>query len=246
NVTLRDALGNSLNVPAVKVLKWEGVPAFLDMAHRLGVTTLDNWDPRWLSLTLGGGEVKLLEMVGAYATIAREGEARAVEPIVRVTDGRDAEVYKAPSGPGKQAVDPRVAYQLLNVMGDSGARMVTFGPASPLNLPRPHMVKTGTTDDFRDTWTIGCLPQVCVGVWMGNTQNNPMVKTSSSLTAGKVWVDMMNALINRYGWAPDAFPVPDGLEFRQIRHVSGARPGIADYDEVFLPGQQEGARLEMN
>jgi penicillin-binding protein 1C len=245
-VTLRDALGNSLNVPAVKVLKWEGVPALKDMARRLGVTSLENWDPRWLSLTLGGGEVSLLELTGAYATISREGEHKAIEPIVDVQDGRGNEVYQAPAGPGPQVVDPRVAYQLLNVMGDSGARMVTFGAASPLNLPRPHMVKTGTTDDFRDTWTVGCLPQVCVGVWMGNTQNMPMVKTSSSLTAGKVWVDMMNALISRYGWTPDAFPVPEGVEFRQIRNVSGARPGVSDYQEVFLPGQQEGARLQMN
>jgi penicillin-binding protein 1C len=246
NVTLRDALGNSLNVPAVKVLKWETVRTFQDMARRLGITTLDNWDPRWLSLTLGGGEVRLIEMVGAYATIAREGEQKAVEPILSVKDGRDATVYQTPSGPGQQIVDRRVAYQLLNIMGDSSARLVTFGPASPLNLPRPHMVKTGTTDDFRDTWTIGCLPQVCVGVWMGNTQNNPMVKTSSSLTAGKVWVDMMNALIARNQWAPDSFPVPDGVEVRRIRNVSGARPGQANYDEVFLPGQQEGTRLQMN
>ena len=246
NVTLRDALGNSLNVPAVKLLKWEGVPAFIDMARRLGITTLDNWDPRWLSLTLGGGEVRLLELTGAYATIAREGEHRAIEPLLSVKDERDAEVYQAPTGPGQRVVDPRVAYQLLSVMGDTGARMVTFGPASPINLPRPHMVKTGTTDDFRDTWTVGCVPQVCVGVWMGNTQNNPMVRTSSSLTAGRVWVDMMNALIERHGWEPEAFPVPEGVAVRRVRNTSGTRPGARDYEEVFLPGQQEGFRLEMN
>src|SRR5581483_10393900 len=96
-----------------------------------------------------------------------------------------------PANPGKQIVDPRVTYQLLSIMGDANARLVTFGPATPLNIGRPHMMKTGTTDDYRDTWTIGCIPQMCVGVWMGNTDNRPMVKPSSSLTAGKVWSDLM-------------------------------------------------------
>jgi len=80
------------------------------------------------------------------------------------------------------------------------------------------MVKTGTTDDYRDTWTIGCIPQVCVGVWMGNTNNDPMVKTSSSLTAGKVWVEMMRALIERKRWEPAPWPVPDGV-IVQAAHV---------------------------
>jgi penicillin-binding protein 1C len=183
-VTLRDALGNSLNVPAVKLLKHVGVPAMQDMGRRLGLTTLDRWDPRWLSLTLGGGEAKLLELVGAYATIARAGEHLPVEPFLGVEASRGDVLYEAPATPeGEQVVDPRVAYQLLHVMGDTGARQVTFGPGSPLNLGRPHMLKTGTTDDYRDTWTIGCLPRVCVGVWMGNTDNRPMVRVSSSLTA---------------------------------------------------------------
>ena len=184
--TLRDALGNSLNVPAVKVLKYVGVPAVQDLARRLGITTLDNWDPRWLSLTLGGGEVRLLELTGAYATVARGGRHLPVESLLDVTTSRGLELHRAGDGQGgQQVVDPKSAYQLLHVLGDPGARLATFGPNTPLNLDRPHMVKTGTTDDYRDTWTIGCVPQVCVGVWMGNTNNDPMVKVSSSLTAGQ-------------------------------------------------------------
>jgi penicillin-binding protein 1C len=246
-VTLRDALGNSLNVPAVKVLKYIGVPAFQDMARRLGITTLDRWDPRWLSITLGGGEVRLLELVNAYATIAREGVYLPVEPLLRVETARGEVLYEAPAAPqGEQVVDPRVAYQLLHVMGDAGARLVTFGPRSPLNLARPHMVKTGTTDDYRDTWTVGCLPQVCVGVWMGNTDNRPMTKVSSSLTAGKLWVDMIEALIRHYQYEPVAFPQPEGVVVKRIPNVGVTRPGQRDHEEVFLDGHEERFLLEMD
>jgi membrane peptidoglycan carboxypeptidase len=243
-VTLRDALGNSLNVPAVKVLQHVGVPALQEMAGRLGITTLGNWNPEWLSLTLGGGEVRLLELTGAYATIARLGEQRAVEPLVGVETSRRQILHQAAESGSRQVVDPRVAYQLLHVMGDPGARLVTFGPNTPLNLGRPHLVKTGTTDDYRDTWTLGCVPQVCVGVWMGNTDNQPMRKTSSSLTAGKVWVDLMGLLVERYGWEPVSFPRPDGLEVVQVPTLGGARPGQQSYEEVFLPGQQRRYALE--
>jgi len=167
---------------------------------------------------------------------------------LKITDAQGRVIHDASENPrGKQIVDPRIAYQLLSVMGDSTARQVTFGPASPLNLPRPHMVKTGTTDDYRDTWTVGCLPQVCVGVWMGNTNNAPMVKVSSSLTAGKVWVDTMKALWTKYDWAPDEFPVPDGVIVVTEAERDGARPNPAPHQEVYLPGQQDRrALLEMN
>jgi membrane carboxypeptidase/penicillin-binding protein PbpC len=131
-------------------------------------------------------------------------------------------------------------------MGDVGSRQVTFAPNSPINLTRPHMMKTGTTDDYRDTWTVGCLPQYCVGVWMGNTNNDPMVKTSSSLTAGQVWADMIQALIARYNLPPDPFPQPDGLEITRVSNVGSTRSRQPDHEEVFLPGQDHTSRLEMN
>ncbi|MCC7105948.1 MAG: transglycosylase domain-containing protein [Chloroflexi bacterium] len=246
-VTLRDALGNSLNVPAVKVLKDVGVPALQEMARRLGITTFDSWDPRWLSLTLGGGEVRLLELTGAYATIAREGRRLPIEPLLDIQDSAGNTLHHAQDDPvGEQVVDPRIAYQLLHIMGDPGSRLVTFGPATPLNLDRPHMVKTGTTDDYRDTWTVGCIPQVCVGVWMGNTNNDPMVKVSSSLTAGKIWVDLMHGLINHFGWLPTPWPVPDGVVVRQIPNVGSTRPGSGTHEEVFLAGQEQQILLDMD
>ncbi len=238
-VPIRDALGNSLNIPAVKVLKYVGVPALQDVARRFGISTLDNWNPQWLSLTLGGGEVRLLELTNAYATISRLGRYSPPEVFRRVETTRGELVYEADPEPrGKQVADPRLTYQLLHMMGDAGARQVTFGPSSPLNLPRPHMVKTGTTDDYGDTWTLGCVPQVCVGVWMGNTNSDKMVKVSSSLTAGKIWLETINSLIEKNGWEPEPFPVPDGLVFKQVPNHSGARPGGGTREEVFVSGNE--------
>jgi penicillin-binding protein 1C len=246
-VALRDALGNSLNIPAVKVLKYVGVANFQELARRFGIATLDSWDPRWLSLTLGGGEVRLLEMTGAYATLARGGNYVPVEPFLEVTTTRYDTMYETKNGlNGEQVTDARMVYQLLSVMGDPGARLVTFGPNTPLNLDRPHMVKTGTTDDYRDTWTIGCVPQVCVGVWMGNTNNDPMVKVSSSLTAGRMWVDMMHALIERNHWPRTPWPRPDGVVTRQIVAPGGVRGGQSLHDEVFLEGHEERTLLDMD
>jgi penicillin-binding protein 1C len=243
-IALRESLGNSLNVPAVKVLKFVGVDTFRELARRLGVSTLDTWDARWLSLTLGGGEVRLLEMTGAYATLARGGYHIPAEAFLEVRTTRDDVMYEAKGRlGGEQAVDPRLVYQLLHVMGDPGARQVTFGTNTPLNLGRPHMVKTGTTDDYRDTWTIGCVPQVCVGVWMGNTNNDPMVKTSSSLTAGRIWVEMMRALIERKRWDPVDWPKPEGVVIRQLPGVGGMQ-GL--HDEVFLEGHEDRFLLEMD
>lgn len=246
-VTIRDALGNSLNVPAVKVLKYVGIPAFQDLARRFGITTLDHWDRRWLSLTLGGGEIRLLELTNAYATIARLGRYLPPEAFMRVETSRGDVMYEATPDPeGEPVADARLVYQILHILGDVGARQVTFGPASPLNLPRPHMVKTGTTDDYRDTWAIGCLPQVCVGVWMGNTNAEPMVRVSSSLTAGKIWVEIINALIDRYQLPPDAFPVPEGLIFRQVSNSGTTRRGQRVREEVFVPGNERGTLLEID
>jgi membrane peptidoglycan carboxypeptidase len=133
-------------------------------------------------------------------------------------------------------------------MGDPGARLATFGPNTPLNLDRPHMVKTGTTDDYRDTWTIGCVPQVCVGVWMGKTNNDPMVKVSSSLTAGKVWVEMIQALIERKRWPPEPWARPaqfseafdfipldddaDGWRRFQVRIRIGGSPSLVALEKL--------------
>ena len=118
--TLRDSLGNSLNIPAVKVLKYVGVPAFQDMARRLGITTLDDWDRRWFSLTLGGGEVRLLELTGAYATLARGGYHIPVESFLEVRTTRNEVMYEARNRPRWLPI-PMSAIHRLAATGEEGA-----------------------------------------------------------------------------------------------------------------------------
>ncbi len=130
-------------------MKFVGVPAFQELARRVGISTLDRWDAQWLSLTLGGGEVRLLELTGAYATLARGGNYVPVEAFVDVRTSRNETFYETRDGlNGEQVIDPRLVYELLHVTGDLGSRLLKFGANTPLNLGRPHMVKTGTTDDY--------------------------------------------------------------------------------------------------
>jgi membrane peptidoglycan carboxypeptidase len=185
-VLVRSALGNSFNIPAVKALEFVGLPALKEMAGRLGVTTLTRND-YGLALTLGGGEVTLLEMTGAYQAMADGGLRVPPVAILRVTDslGRVIEEYHPPQG--TQVLRPEHAYLMTNILADNGARTQTFGANSVLKLSRPAAVKTGTTNDYRDNWTIGYTPDIVVGVWVGNADNIKMKEVSGVDGAGPIW-----------------------------------------------------------
>src|SRR5918911_619205 len=211
NVTLRTALGNSLNIPAVKGLEHVGIDSAVDMVRKLGITTWTDRGRLGLSLTLGGAEVEPLELTGAYATLANNG--RRV-PLVAVTklidsDGNVLEDYKLPQG--EQLVDPRAAFMVTNILSDNNARLITYGPNSMLKTNYPAAVKTGTTDNYRDTWTMGYTPNVVVGVWVGNTDGHPMKEVLSSMSAGKIWRESMDTTVAYLNLPSDDFPRPSGL-----------------------------------
>jgi 1A family penicillin-binding protein len=189
-VLVRSALGNSYNIPAIKTLEFVGLPALKEMAARLGITTLTRND-YGLSLTLGGGEVTLLEMTGAYQAMADGGLRVPPVAILRVTDslGRVIDEYHPP--PGVQVLRPEHAYLMTNILADNGARAQTFGPNNVLKLSRPAAVKTGTTNDYRDNWTIGYTPDIVVGVWVGNANNTQMKNVSGVDGAGPIWHNVM-------------------------------------------------------
>ncbi len=210
-IRLRYALGGSLNMPAVKVLQFAGVPEMIDMAHRLGVQGLNRGAGFYgLSLTLGGGEVTLLDMVTANATMANEG--RYVEPVavVKVVDaqGNVIKEYKPkPLEQQPEVVDPRFVYLLTSILTDDTARQAIFGAHSILQLSRPAAVKTGTSEDWSDNWTLGFTPYLVVGSWVGNNNNEPMttncqdrgVARSGSpgiRTAGRLWHNFMEAVFH--------------------------------------------------
>lgn len=197
-VLLRQALASSFNLVAVKVLDYVGLEAMTDLARSMGITTLDDADRFGLALTLGGGEVRLLELTGAYASFASGG--RRVEPItiLQVTDAEGNVLLQRNPAPrsGEQVLDPRTAYLITDILSDNYARALAFGEGSALRLSggRPAAAKTGTTTDFRDNWTVGYTPEFVVGVWAGNADNEPMRHVSGITGAAPIWHDVMEAL----------------------------------------------------
>lgn len=237
-VRLREALASSYNVVAVKVLDAIGIERMTDLARDLGITTLDS-PHLGLAVTLGGGEVRLLELAAAYAAFANGG--RAVRPlaVLRVEDARGRVVWSAPSGLGRQVLDDRVAYLITDILSDETARIPTFGEGSVLELSRPAAVKTGTTTDFRDNWTIGYTPELVAGVWVGNADNEPMWEVSGISGAAPIWHDVMELALK--GKPPRPFERPDGLVEAEVCALSGMRPTDAcphRVTELFLPGTE--------
>ncbi|MBN1954163.1 MAG: transglycosylase domain-containing protein [Anaerolineae bacterium] len=233
-VLLRYALANSYNIPAVKALQFVGVPALREMAARLGITTLTR-DDYGLSLTLGGGEVRLLEMTAAYATFANSG-ARvfysadpasplrvSYTPILRIEDS-EGNVIVDNSEPvdKEQVANPALAYLITHILADEHARETEFGATNPLELSRPAAAKTGTTDDYRDAWTIGYTPDLVVGVWVGNADNSAMDDLPGSRGAGPIWNAFME--FAHQGLPVRDFVRPDGVVEMEICADSGTQP----------------------
>ncbi len=197
-VTVRTALANSYNIPAVKLLDAVTVERLLQRAAAFGIRSLDRGSDWYgLSLTLGGGEVTLLELTAAYAALASEGRQVAAEPILAVVDSRGRPVPLALRPPGEplQAVSPAAAFLVTDILADNKARTPMFGADSPLRLTRPAAAKTGTTDDWRDNWTLGYTRFLVAGVWAGNTDGRPMKKVSGVAGAGPVWHDFMEGVL---------------------------------------------------
>jgi 1A family penicillin-binding protein len=238
-VLVRQALAQSLNVPAVKTLDFVGLPAMLDMAHRLGIESLNRPD-YGLSLTLGGGDVTLLEMAGAYAVFANQGKRVPPVAILRIEDaaGRVIEEYQPPTG--EQVISPQHAYLISDILSDNNARAPMFGENNVLKLSRPAAAKTGTTDDWRDSWTVGYTPELVAGVWVGNADNTPMNKVAGSQGAGPIWHNFMERALAEQ--PPSQFPRPQGIEVFEISVDGGSLPSAAcppdrRRSEIFASGQ---------
>ena len=236
-VSARAALAGSLNLPAVLTLDHIGLPTLLSLAGRMGLTTLSDADRFGLALTLGGGEVRLLDLTAAYAIFANGG--RRVEPVavLKITraDGRVIEQWRPPSA--EQVIDERVAYLITDILSDNTARAATFGFNSVLQIGQPAAVKTGTTTDYRDNWTLGYTPDLVAGVWVGNANDTPMVNLSGVSGAGPIWHDFMRTALA--GKPQTAFSAPAGLARAEVCVPSGLLPTPLcprTRAEWFLPG----------
>lgn len=195
---MRSTLAMSLNVPAVKVLYLASIDGTIDLAHKMGITTLNDRKRYGLSLVLGGGEVKLLDMAGAFSVFATEGVRNPVNAIMKITD-RTGKIYQQEELNPERVLDVQVARKINSILSDNKARTPIFGPRSPLTLEsigKTVAAKTGTTSEFRDAWTVGYTPSIAVGVWAGNNDNHPMKAGADGVfVAAPIWNDFMQQVL---------------------------------------------------
>lgn len=224
-ISLRNALGNSINIPAVKALKIVGIPAMLDLAHNMGITTLTDYSRYGLALTLGGGETKVLDMTNVYATFAEGGIYREPVAILEVKDAKGNILDKWRDTGGKRVLTEDVAYLISDILSDDGARSEVFGPGSLLNIPKHQVaVKTGTTDDKHDNHTYGYTPSIAVGVWVGNNNNTPMnpLLASGITGAAPIWHRFMDSYLKDRPNEP--FKKPDNIVELEVDKLTGMLP----------------------
>jgi membrane peptidoglycan carboxypeptidase len=231
NVTLRYAIGNSLNVPSVELLDQVGSAPTIQTAHDLGITTLNEPDRYGLSLVLGGGEVKLTDMVASFGVLANKGQAPGQATVMKIVGPGEKTIYERHPAT-RQAVDPGQAFIISDILGDSKARTIGFGANNPLNFPRPAAVKTGTTNDYRDNWTVGYTPNLVVGVWVGNSDNSPMQGISGIQGAAPIWNSTMQRLLS--GVPVEQFQAPDNV----VRGCACVRALGGSVSEYFIKGTQ--------
>ena len=239
---IRFALGNSYNIPAVKVLALNGLENFVNFATKMGITTWDNPDNYGLSLTLGGGEVMMTDLASAFAVFANSGTKVALQPILKVetSQGKILEQYN-PSGKSvyvetsrdllpsvdhpEKVLSPGTAFLISHILHDNNARADSFGTSSVLNVRgKTVSVKTGTTNNLRDNWTIGYTRDRLVSVWVGNNDNTPMSYVASGITgASPIWQDLMKlALVDIE--TPGPYQPTEGVEGATVCTHSGAVP----------------------
>lgn len=193
-ISMRLALANSLNIPAVQTLYLAGVRNATELARAMGMDSLNDPDRYGLSLVLGGGEVRLLDETSAYGVFANDGLRHPARAILKVTDHNQTMFDAAEKeDPGQPVLDPQIARLVTNMLSDNPARGLIFGTNSPLQLgSRPVAAKTGTAQEFRDGWTMGYTPSLVAGVWIGNNNNSPMKDHSDGVVvAGPIWNQFM-------------------------------------------------------
>lgn len=232
DVSVRNALSRSLNIPSVKVMQQLGVDKSLATAQRMGIDLNEDID-YGLSLALGSVEASLLEMTNAYAAFANKGKQYDTTLIKRIDNKFNRTIFTAPEQEATAVQTEQGSYLISDILSDANARAPIFG--SSLTVPgKTAAVKTGTTDNSRDAWTIGYTPQIAIGVWVGNNDNAVMQNGGSGM-AGPVWINAMQAALA--STANTSFPVPSGVVQRPVCFGTGALANTAGdntYNEHFL------------
>jgi 1A family penicillin-binding protein len=221
-VLARQALASSLNIPAVITLDHIGLDRFARLAASLGITTLEDPAQYDLSLALGGGAVRLIELTAAYGAFANTGYRVTPGIILDITNAAGERVYTAPSMQKQRVLDARVAWLISDILSDDDARRLGFGANSLLRIDRPAAVKTGTTSNFHDNWAVGYTPDLVVGVWAGNSTYEAMREVTGLTGAAPIWHDFMRLVLA--GKPERSFERPDGMVQVEICTLSGLLP----------------------
>jgi membrane peptidoglycan carboxypeptidase len=227
-MTIRTAIANSFNIPAVDAILFAGTGNVVNMAERLGLSEIGDVPQNQLgpAMALGSLGVSLLHLTGAYATFANQGVR--VPPIsilsIKDNEGRTIYRYNETNPPGVQVIRKDVAFLVNSILSDKSARYHEFGPGNPLELDRPAAAKTGTTDSFRDNWTMGYTPYLTTGVWAGNDDNSAMYNVIGITGAGPIWHDVMEYASRYYHYPPTSFVPPDDVHLGVVSALTGLRP----------------------
>ncbi len=245
-IQMRYALANSINVPAVKFVALVGVKDALQTAYELGIDSLEPTSELLsrvgLSMALGGGEVKLIELTGAYGVFMNGGKKVESVAILKVEDADGKVLEETKPKEGKEVLKPEYAFLIADILSDNNARSDVFGINSLLNIPgRKVAVKTGTTNDKRDNWTVGGTPQVVVGVWVGNNDNSPMKQVASGISgASPIWREILLAALE--GKPSEGFAVPSSIVTATVDSISGfrAHDDFPSRTEYFVKGTEPG------
>ncbi|MFQ5452211.1 MAG: transglycosylase domain-containing protein [Candidatus Paceibacterota bacterium] len=245
-IPLRYALANSYNVPAVKTLNRVGINEFINHARKLGITTWDTPERYGLSLALGGAEVKMVDMAVAFGSFANGGVKASLDPFIKVTDFRGDVLYKNGEQEHERVLPENVSFIINDILSDNFARRFAFGEKSKLVIPGHTVaVKTGTTNDLKDNWSIGYTPEYLVATWVGNNDNTPMSRVASGVTgASPIWHRVMRYLLDEYDKTqtkllniPSGFPQPADIVKKKC---------YFGRDEYFVPGTQQSATCRKN
>ena len=235
--TLRNSLSNSLNIPAVKMLKINGLETFVASAAAMGISTFKDPSAYGLSLTLGGGEVMMADMNVAFGVLANMGEKQKLTPILKVTDRHGKVIDEYKYIPGDRVLSRETAYIVGNILSDDGARSMVFGSGSMLNIKgHPEVsVKTGTTNDLRDNWTIGYTPDFVTAIWVGNNDNTKMSGLVSGTTgAAPIWNKIMTFILKDKMVKKQSMPA--GVVVQNVCNLTGQLipdDGCESHNEFF-------------
>lgn len=236
-MTFETALAQSINIPAVKILYLVGIQGAIDLAKSFGLTTLGDPNQYGLTLVLGGGEVRLLDLTGAYATFANDGVLNTPTGILEVYSAQGTVLEKYTAQPS-QVIPEDIARDMSAMLSDAPARVPEYALNSPLSFSGYDVaVKTGTTNDTRDAWTIGYTPSIALGVWVGNNDNTPMVKTIAGFIAVPMWHEIMAYALSKY--PKTYFSEPNSISasvpplLRGNWHIPDAEGNITPHDLLY-------------